>query len=220
MGSGVERAAVRELKALARKNPIAAAVVVAAVIVIVVAAGAFGAGGSAGTSGAADAAASAAGTPTPSSSSDSVLQEATAVRVVDGDTLKVRLADGTEHSVRLVGIDTPESVAGDESRNCEEGVIASDFTKSLVAPQQVIWLQRDVSDTDKYGRLLRYVWLEHPENPSDEGEIAAKMLNAVLVREGYAQVKRYKPDTTLHNLFQRWGGEAVDAGKGVTHKWA
>lgn len=219
MGSEGERVAARGLKALARKNPVAAAVVAAAVIVIAVVAGAFGAGGSAGTSGTSNAAAPAAGG-APASSSSSALQEATAVRVVDGDTLKVRLADGTEHSVRLVGIDTPESVAEDESRNCEEGVIASDFTKSLVAPQQTIWLQRDVSDTDKYGRLLRYVWLERPENPSDEGEIAAKMLNAVLVREGYAQVKRYKPDTTLHNLFQRWGDEAVSAGKGVTHKWA
>ena len=89
-----------------------------------------------------------------------------------------------------------------------------------VAPGQTVWLSRDVSDADRYGRLLRYVWIERPDDPADEGEIAGKMLNAILVRDGYAQVKRYKPDTTLHDLFQRWGDEAAADGRGVTHKWA
>ncbi len=148
------------------------------------------------------------------------LQQAQVVRVVDGDTLKVSVPGEADATVRLIGMDTPESVAADEARNCEEGRIASDYAKSLVAPGQTVWLSRDVSDVDRYGRLLRYVWLERPDDPADEGEIAGKMLNAILVRDGYAQVKRYKPDTTLHDLFQRWGDEAAADGRGVTYKWA
>lgn len=141
-------------------------------------------------------------------------------RVVDGDTLVVYRADGSTQYVRLIGVDAPESVASDESRNCEEGVIASNYLKSTLSSGDTVWLQRDVSDTDKYGRLLRYVWLEEPADPTNEEEIKTKMLNALLVQEGYVQVKRYKPDTTLHDMFTQWGNEALRAGKGVTHKWA
>ena len=148
------------------------------------------------------------------------MQAVVVTHVSDGDTLKVQLPDGTKTHVRLVGIDTPESVAMEESRNSEEGVVASDYTKTLVHKGQTVWLERDESDTDHYGRLLRYVWLEPPADPSNEDEIASKMLDAILVREGYAQVKRYWPDVKHHDLFMRWGNEAIAQGKGVTHKWA
>ncbi|HIW76159.1 MULTISPECIES: thermonuclease family protein [Gordonibacter] len=147
------------------------------------------------------------------------LEQAEVIRVVDGDTLKVRTSSG-ETTVRLIGMDTPESVAQEEWRNCEEGVIASNYTKSLVASGSTVWLSRDVSDTDRYGRLLRYVWLKQPTDLRNENEIANNMLNAILVREGYAQAKYYRPDTTLHDLFERWGNEAAAAGKGVSYKWA
>lgn len=229
-----QRQAGRVIKRLARKNPVIA-LVVAAVLVVGAAGGWFaaGAGQDAAPGNTAAESASGASAAQGASADGSAsfgaavaadaqgLEEAEVVRVVDGDTLKVRRAgSGDQETVRLVGVDTPESVAADESRNCEEGVIASDYAKSLLQPGQQIWLERDVSDTDKYGRLLRYVWLEYPSDPDDEGEIAAKMLNAVLVREGYAQVKRYSPDTTLHDLFAGWGKQAEAAGKGVTYKWA
>lgn len=205
-----QKAVGRALQRVANKNPLIALVVLVVVLII----GAISvAGGTAGTNA------------NPSTQSpaqtvlDATLQEAEVVHVSDGDTLKVRVGDEVNY-VRLVGMDTPESVAPEESRNCEEGVIASDYTKSLVSRGQTVWLSRDVSDTDQYGRWLRYVWLEPPTDPSDENEIANKMLNAILVREGYAQVKRYKPDTTLYTLFKGWGDEAIAEGKGVTHKWA
>ena len=202
MASEKQRAR-RALRRLARKNPLAAL-------------GWFGvpAGG-----GVEDAAPDRNGQAAIISAEDN-LQQAQVVRVVDGDTLKVSVPGDANATVRLIGMDTPESVAADEARNCEEGRIASDYAKSLVAPGQTVWLSRDVSDADRYGRLLRYVWLERPDDPADEGEIAEKMLNAILVRDGYAQVKRYKPDTTLHDLFQRWGDEAAADGRGVTYKWA
>lgn len=208
----VERAIGR----LMRKNPLIALTIVA-VLVVGAALGWFGA---AGGGGAGDSTASQADQVGQAAASDAEFQQVEVVRVVDGDTLKVKTSGGAKETVRLVGMDTPESVAQEESRNCEEGIIASDYTKSLVAPGQTVWLSRDVSDTDQYGRLLRYVWLEQPSDPSNEGEIANKMLNAILVRDGYAQVKRYKPDTTLHDMFKRWGDEASAEGKGVTHKWA
>lgn len=205
-----QKAVGRALQRVANKNPLIALVVLVVVLII----GAISvAGGTVGTN------------VNPSTQSpaqtvlDATLQEAEVVHVSDGDTLKVRVGDEVNY-VRLVGMDTPESVAPEESRNCEEGVIASDYTKSLVSRGQTVWLSRDVSDTDQYGRWLRYVWLEPPTDPSDENEIANKMLNAILVREGYAQVKRYKPDTTLYTLFKGWGDEAIAEGKGVTHKWA
>lgn len=208
------REAQRALIRLARKRPLAAA----ALVVLLVLAAAFG---WAGLGTAFDGAGpSAAGDSSASADASNSLQPAEVVRVVDGDTLKVRLADGEENYVRLVGVDTPESVASDESRNCEEGRIAADFTKSIILQGQAVWLSRDVSDTDRYGRWLRYVWLEPPADPSNEDEIAAKMLNAILVREGYAQAKRYKPDTSLHDLFEHWGDEAAREGRGVTGKWA
>ena len=149
------------------------------------------------------------------------LEPARIVRVVDGDTFKV-LLEGSEEEVRvrLVGIDTPESVASDESRNTEEGITAADYTKSLVEPGQVVWLQQDVSDTDKYDRLLRYMWLEVPTDPYDEREIATKMLNGILVINGYAQSKEYKPDTTLYDLFEEWEDQAIEEGNGVSYMWS
>lgn len=205
----------RALRRLARRNPLAA-LAIAAVLVIGAALGWFGA---AGGGAAEDAAPGRDGQATIAPVGDG-LQQAQVVRVVDGDTLKVSMPGEADAMVRLIGMDTPESVAADESRNCEEGRIASDYAKSLVAPGQTVWLSRDVSDADRYGRLLRYVWLDRPNDPADEGEIAEKMLNAILVRDGYAQVRSYKPDTTLHDLFQRWGDEAAADGRGVTYKWA
>lgn len=205
--------AERAFKRLARKRPLVALLLALALL----AAGALGWWGA---TGAGDANGTSADGSVQTTASEEALEQAEVVRVVDGDTIKVRMPDVSEERVRLIGMDTPESVAAEEARNCEEGVIAADYTKSLVVPGQTVWLSRDVSDTDRYGRLLRYVWLERPSDPTSESEIADKMLNAVLVRDGYAQVKRYKPDTTLYDLFKRWGDEAAAEGKGVTRAWA
>ena len=136
------------------------------------------------------------------SSNDAELQQATVERVVDGDTIIVEL-DGVEQRVRLIGIDTPESVHPDESRNTEAGDVASDHTKSIVKSGDRVYLQKDVSDTDKYDRLLRYVWLEKPTDTNNESEIKTKMLNAILISEGYAEPKEYEPDTAYADTFER-----------------
>lgn len=150
-------------------------------------------------------------------------ERVTVRHVVDGDTLAVATDDGEHVSVRLVGMDTPESVAPQEERNCEEGVVASNRMKELVNSGDTLWLQYDTSITDKYGRLLAYVWRTPPasaEEANDPAFIACDMLNAMQVIDGYGQAKTYRPDTFHDTLFKQWGSEALDAHRGVTAKWA
>lgn len=153
----------------------------------------------------------------------STFERVTVRHVVDGDTLAVAREGGEHVSVRLVGIDTPESVAPQEERNCEEGVLASDHMKSLVGEGDTLWLQFDTSVTDKYDRPLAYVWREPPASASeadDPAVIARGMLNAIQVIDGYGQPKTYRPDTYHDGLFAQWGSEALADARGVTHKWA
>lgn len=139
--------------------------------------------------------------------------------VVDGDTLRVVDTQGTKYYVRLIGIDAPESVSADEAKNCPEGEAASDYLKTLVTSGQTVYLERDVSDRDKYDRLLRYVWLQDPPSTPTGAEVTGGMLNAILVRGGYAQAKSYPPDTAFAELFGEFAQKAQDAGLGVTSKW-
>lgn len=129
------------------------------------------------------------------------LEVATVVRVVDGDTLVVQV-DGENHYVRLIGIDAAESVHPDESKNTEEGQEASDHLKSILSAGDIVYLQKDISETDKYGRLLRYVWLEEPTDVWNEDEVTSKMLNAILIIDGYADPVRYEPDISYAELFE------------------
>ena len=119
-------------------------------------------------------------------------------RVVDGDT--VVLADGRR--LRLIGIDTPETVAPGEPVQCF-GPEASARTKSLVEGRAVT-LEKDVSETDRYDRILRYVYL--PDG---------RMLNEVLVAEGYARAIRYPPDVKYAGRFESAEATARDARLGL-----
>ena len=90
---------------------------------------------------------------------DSDLDKAEVVRVVDGDTVVVKI-DGSDFKLRLIGVDTPESVASKEyldrtgKENTESGKTASEYTKSLLPEGTIVYLEKDVSDTDRYGRLF------------------------------------------------------------------
>lgn len=143
--------------------------------------------------------------------------------VVDGDTLAVATESGEHVSVRLIGIDTPESVAPQKERNCPEGVLASDHMKELVGEGDALWLQYDTSAADKYGRPLAYVWRALPasaDEADDPAIIARDMLNAIQVIDGYGKAKTYRPDTYHDALFAQWGDEALADARGVTAKWA
>jgi micrococcal nuclease len=135
---------------------------------------------------------------TPTVPPDSV--EALAIRVVDGDTIEVEI-EGESYKVRYIGIDTPElhhptkpveyyaQEAYEKNRELVEG--------------QTVFLEKDVSETDMYGRLLRYVYV---------GDV---FVNAYLVQHGYALVSTYPPDVKYQERFLELQREAREAGRGL-----
>lgn len=108
------------------------------------------------------------------------LLPARVTRVVDGDTVYVRLDDGTEEKVRFIGVDAPESTKEVEPYGKE----AAAYTKKRLSGRTV-HLELDVGERDKYGWLLAYVWLSPPEAGS-EAEVRTKMYNAELLLAGMA----------------------------------
>lgn len=126
------------------------------------------------------------------------------VRVVDGDTIVVTDSQGEKRRVRMIGIDTPESVAAEEERNNEYGVMASDYTKELLSNASTLYLEYDVDDDDQYDRILAYIWLKDVEDTFDDNNINDYMVNAIIVKNGYGVAKTYKPtvahDDYLHQL--------------------
>ena len=121
-------------------------------------------------------------------------------RVIDGDTIEVNI-NGEEKRVRYIGIDTPET--GKSSRPAEcYGKEATDRNRELVEGKKVR-LEKDVSETDKYGRLLRYVYVE------DE------FINKKLVEDGFADTATYPPDVKYVEVFKDAKRQAKDANKGL-----
>lgn len=125
--------------------------------------------------------------------------EAKVVRVIDGDTIVCQV-DDIQQPVRLIGIDTPESVHPDPSKNTEAGYAASYITKQLLT-DKTIWLETDIQVNDKYGRLLAYVWLEKPDKISNEA-ISGKMYNYILLKNGYAALMTIPPNTKYVDQFR------------------
>lgn len=120
-------------------------------------------------------------------------------KVVDGDTIRV-LLDGREEKVRYIGIDAPESTTAQEAFGKE----ATKRNTQLVR-DQIVELYRDVSETDRYGRLLRYVVTN------------SVFVNLKLVEEGYAKAVTYPPDVACATIFQYAERTARELGKGL---WA
>ena len=115
--------------------------------------------------------------------------------VIDGDTVVISSGE----KVRYIGIDTPE-VFPEEAFGQE----ATKANRELVLGKSVR-LEKDISETDKYNRLLRYVWVDDT------------MVNVELVRRGLAVAKAYPPDTKYRALLEAAESEAILAGRGM---WA
>jgi micrococcal nuclease len=128
--------------------------------------------------------------------------DGTVVRIVDGDTIHVRIGDRVE-KVRYIGVNTPEV---HHPRKGEEpgGREAAEVNRGLVAARHVR-LETDVRSRDRYGRLLAYVW------------VGDTMINAELVRLGYAQVMTVPPNVRHQALFVKLQREAREAARGL---WA
>ena len=123
-------------------------------------------------------------------------ETAAVIQVIDGDTIVIE----GDYRVRYIGIDTPEIRPAVEAYGGE----AWQANRELVEGKEVR-LERDMSETDRYGRLLRYVYVDDV------------FVNAELVRQGLAEVKSYPPDTKYQDYFEELESLARKAGLGM---WA
>ena len=137
-------------------------------------------------------------------------------RVIDGDTVEVAFNDTHKERVRLIGVDTPETVHPQKAAQ-KYGKEASDYTKKELTDKKV-WLNMDIELRDKYKRLLGYIWMEKPNDGENEQEVRSKMFNARLLLEGYAQVMTIQPNSKYANLFVKFQQEARDSEKGLWGK--
>ena len=120
------------------------------------------------------------------------------LRVIDGDTILISSGE----TLRYIGINTPETV--DPRKPVEPfGKEAAEFNKKLVEKQKVR-LEFDVQERDKYGRLLAYVYLED-----------GTLVNAELVKHGYARVATYPPNVKYQDLFLKLEREAKENNRGL-----
>jgi len=126
--------------------------------------------------------------------------DAFVTRVVDGDTVEARIGEAVE-DVRLIGVDTPETVKPDAPVECF-GPAASSFTHRLLEHRRVR-LVFGVERRDVYGRLLAYAYV-------DRG-----LFNAELVRRGLARTLEIPPNTLHGALFRRLELKAARAGRGL-----
>lgn len=121
-------------------------------------------------------------------------QTAVVSRVIDGDTIEV-IMNGAFYRVRYIGINTPES-----NEPCgREATLAN----SALVAGRTVRLVKDVSETDQYDRLLRYVYL---------GDL---FVNAKLVADGWAEAVAYPPDTAFASYFESLEAQAVGQTCGV-----
>lgn len=124
------------------------------------------------------------------------------VKVVDGDTIKLDI-DGETTTVRLIGIDTPESVHPDQAKNVPEGKLASNHTKELLGKNDV-FIEYGEEPYDKYGRVLAYVYINDDT-----------MVNAEILNDGYAQVMTIKPNNKYEEYFKQLEQDARNNDRGL-----
>jgi micrococcal nuclease len=127
---------------------------------------------------------------------DSPRQAGQVTRVIDGDTIEVEIS-GQRFPLRYIGIDTPELNVPDDPA----GEQARLENEALVSGKPVL-LVRDVSETDRFDRLLRYVF------------VGEEFVNYRLVRMGIAEAIRYRPDDACHETFQEAQAAAQTEGLG------
>ena len=129
----------------------------------------------------------------------------TVVRTVDGDTYVLNI-DGRETKVRLIGVDTPESAAPSSyyKDNTEEGRMVSDIVKDRITEGSVLYVETDVQETDRYGRLLAYLYFED-----------GTMVQEWLLGSGYANTATYPPNVKYAERFAELAHKAAESGAGL-----
>ncbi len=139
--------------------------------------------------------------PSPTASSTTSQSEVyKVVKVIDGDTIEVEVS-GVLKRVRYIGIDTPENPMEGKAAEC----FATEATlrNQQLVEGQMVRLVKDVSETDKYGRLLRYVY------------VGDEFINLSLIKDGYASSVTFPPDVSQIEVFKAAEQEAKLAKKGL-----
>ena len=122
-------------------------------------------------------------------------EEAIVTKIIDGDTIGVTI-DGKYYKVRFIGINCPEYTKEIEPYGKE----ATEYTTEKLS-NKTVYLQKDITNTDDYDRLLRYVWLEKVDT-IDEESVKNYWFNYDLVANGLAQSNYYKPNITLQDYLE------------------
>lgn len=137
---------------------------------------------------------------TKSSALNNIDDIGTLVRVVDGDTYVIDTG-GEEKKIRLIGIDTPESVAPADYRkeNTAEGKEISDIVKDKITEGDILYIEYDVQETDRYGRTLAYLYF--PDGT---------MIQEWLLSNGYANAVTYPPNVKYSEHFSELAHTAME----------
>jgi micrococcal nuclease len=133
-------------------------------------------------------------------------QSVSLIEVTDGDTIRVDV-DGRNEPVRLILIDAPETHDPNRPPECF-GQEATAYLSWMLSLGGDLYLETDVSDRDRFGRLLRYVWL-------DFGEGEVYLVNEALVRAGYAAFSTFPPDVKYVAEIREAGQFAREHGYGL-----
>lgn len=136
---------------------------------------------------------------------DGHTEPAALLRVVDGDTIVVRIG-GREERVRYIGLDAPEVANAGAGTDAECGGDEARAANELLVVGEQLVLERDVSDRDRFGRLLRHVWLE---------EGGWRLIGLELVKAGAVEARSYPPDTKRDAQLDAAEGNARDRDAGI-----
>lgn len=147
---------------------------------------------------------------TKTQSSPAALQQLVKVtKVIDGDTIEIE----SGQKVRYIGVDTPEVSINNRKGDCY-GEEAKTKNKELVEGKMVR-LEKDVSEVDKFGRLLRYVYVYRPNSLPAGRQGKEIFINEYLVMEGYAFSATFPPDVKYAKIFLEKQQEARSLNKGL-----
>ena len=135
-------------------------------------------------------------------SGDTDSATATVLKVIDGDTIVLKLQNRTE-TVRLLGVDTPETVHPTRDVECF-GPEASAFTKTMLTRSAVVKLVRDVEPRDRFLRLLVYLYLAD-----------GTFFNQLLIEQGFARTLSIEPNMAFASQFASLESSARDRRVGL-----
>ncbi len=131
------------------------------------------------------------------------------LRIFDGDTVELPFGQ-SEESVRLIGIDTPETYPKTEPYGPE----ASAFTGALLRGREV-YAQLGVEERDRHGRVLAYLYLEDPIGDWRSGDVTFRQVNLEIVRAGLADPLTIPPNSQFSEVYKQAAREARAEGRGM-----